>query len=111
MTTETFNYSGINRPSIPMDSNAVLDYVFNWSDWLFAISDDITSHTVTVNGVTLDSSLVIDGLEEGGANVTNSRVRVWLSSPTVAVASCACRITTTGGRTDERTFYPLGQER
>lgn len=76
------------------DPDAVLDYQFDWSPWL-AAGETITSKTVTVDdGLTLDSSSDDDTI-----------VTVWLSGGTDrAVYKVACLITTSAGRTDERTM-------
>lgn len=75
------------------DPDAVLDYAFDWSDWL-AASEAISSHTVTAEaGITKDSDT-----ESGGV------VTVWLSAGTAGnTYTVACEIVTDGGRTDERT--------
>ena len=75
------------------DPDAVLDYAFDWSDWL-ASSEAISSHTVTAEaGITKDSDA-----ESGGI------VTVWLSAGTAGnTYTVACEIVTDGGRTDERT--------
>ena len=77
------------------DPDAVLDYKFDWSSWL-ATGETITSRTVTVDaGLTNDS----DSITDSGASVT-----VWLSGGTANKNyAVACKITTDGGRTDERT--------
>lgn len=77
------------------DPSAVLDYVFDWSPWL-ADGETISSKTVTVD----------DGLDLDSSSVTDTAVTVWLSggeSRTAAYA-VACLITTSAGRTDERTM-------
>jgi hypothetical protein len=77
------------------DSQAVLDWAFDWSKWL-AVGESITgTPTVTVDaGLTKDSQ----------SNTTNT-VTVWLSGGTLGTTyKVACRITTNQGRTDERTI-------
>lgn len=74
------------------DPDAVLDYEFDWSQWL-ADGETIASKTVTVTGVTLDSS---------SSDATS--VVAWVSGGSDSYATVACRITTTAGRTDERTI-------
>jgi hypothetical protein len=76
------------------DSDGVLDFAFEWEDWLSA-SEEITAVTVTASpGITVDSS----------SNTTDT-VTVWLSGGTAGVPyTLACRITTNQGRTDERTM-------
>lgn len=81
-------------PTWTKDPNAVLDYEFNWSKWLYT-GDTIASRVVTVpTGITLDSSVPAD-----------DKVTVWLSGGTAGTKyNVSCRITTTGGRVDERTI-------
>ena len=81
------------------DSDAVLDYEFNWADhpdgsWLSA-SETISSYVITASpGITVDSH-----------SNTTEKVTVWLSGGTAGVPyTVACRITTNQGRTDERTM-------
>ena len=72
-------------------SSAVLDYTFDFSNWLG--TDTISSYAITGTGITVDSD----------SNNTTS-VTVWLSSGTVGVlAKVDCTITTTAGRTDTGT--------
>ena len=111
MPTTTYKRTGLYSPSIEADPDSKLDYTFNWSDWLAAVSDTIATKTIVVDGVVLHSSSIIDGETEEGVNVTNSRVIVWLQNPTAPRSSCTCRITTVGGRVDDRTIYLLVRER
>ena len=88
------------------DPSAVLDYAFDWkplthgvpgatSDWL-ATGETISSYTVTAEtGLTKDSDSQADGV-----------VTVWLSGGTAGINyKVACLITTSAGRTDERTIW------
>ena len=77
------------------DPSAVLDYVFDWTEWL-ATGETITDHTITADtGITVDSSTESDG-----------KVTVWLSGGTAGQNyKVACKITTSAGRTDERTLW------
>ena len=77
------------------DPSAVLDYAFDWTGWL-AAGETITDHTITADtGITVDSSTELDG-----------KVTVWLSGGTAGINyKVACLITTTAGRTDERTLW------
>lgn len=76
------------------DPEAVLDYVFDWTVWL-EDSETIFTETVTAQtGITLDSSAVQDGT-----------VVCWLSGGTAgSTYRVECKITTSAGRTDERTI-------
>lgn len=74
--------------------NAVLDYKFDWSDWL-ATGETISTKTVTVTtGITLDSSSITD---------SSTSVTVWLSGGTDKENyEVTCKIVTSSSRTDER---------
>lgn len=76
------------------DPAAVLDYGFDWRNWL-AAAETITAHIVTVEeGITLGSTS-----ESGGV------VTAWISEGTADTRyRVACLITTSAGRTDERSF-------
>lgn len=77
------------------DSQAVLDYKWDWSDWLengeTIISEEITS---TPTGLTIDSH------SSDGTTVT-----AWLSDGVDnSVYLVTCSITTSQARTDERSI-------
>lgn len=76
------------------DSDAILDFEFNYEEWLSA-SEEIVSYVITASpGITVDSD----------SNTTN-KVTVWLSGGTAGVPyTVACKITTNQSRTDERTM-------
>ncbi len=81
------------------DPNAVLDYGFNWrpegEEWLEE-DETITSYVITVpTGIVKDSDSESDGV-----------VTVWLSGGTAGENyKVACKITTSSGRTDERSVW------
>jgi hypothetical protein len=83
------------------DPDATLDYRFDWSTWL---SDDetIVSSTVTVpTGLTLASQSQEDGIVTG-----------WISGGTLFKSyDVRCRITTSDGRTDDRTMSLIVRDR
>lgn len=76
------------------DPDAVLDYYFDWSEWL-ATGETISSNTITVpTGITKDSD-----------SATTTKVTVWLSGGTDGTTyTVACKIVTSAGRTDERSI-------
>lgn len=95
----------ISNPAKPTgikDPNAILDYPISFAAWLADIADTYASHTVTVTGgLTCNSSTQAAGV-----------ITPILSGGTVGTtASFTIRITTTGGRTDDRTFYLKIKER
>lgn len=76
------------------DPDAVLDWVFDWSEWL-AAGEAITSHQVIV-----PADLTLDSSGDDGSAVT-----AWLSGGTIgSVHTVTCRVTTDGGRTDDRSI-------
>jgi hypothetical protein len=79
--------------AVTKDPAAVLDYLFDWSDWLVGDGDTIASHSVTVpSGITMDSS-----------SRTTTAVTVWISGGVVGQTyEIDCHITTAGGRQDSR---------
>jgi hypothetical protein len=78
------------------DPSAVLDYAFDWKEEWLATGETIADHTITADtGITVDSSTESDG-----------KVTVWLSGGTAGINyKVACLITTSAGRTDERTIW------
>lgn len=76
------------------DPDAVLDWRWDWSQWL-EDGEQIVTSTMTVSaGLTLDSS-----------SFTLATATAWLSGGTAGTPyTVANRITTNQGRTDERTI-------
>lgn len=76
------------------DPNAVLDWVFDWSNWLLAGETITTSTFATTAGITVNSS-----------SNTTTNTTVWLSGGnTGQIYSVTNTVVTTGGRTDDRTI-------
>lgn len=75
------------------DPDAILDYKLNWAEWLDG--DTISSSAWTAeNGIVITAS-----------STTNQVATVWLSGGISGQAyEARNRITTTGGRTDDRTI-------
>ena len=82
------------------DPDAVLDYTFDWTDWL--AGDEITSYTLTVpSGITKNSD----------SEVSTGKIQMFLSGGTAGVTyPIACKIST-ATRTDERTMQIRCEER
>jgi hypothetical protein len=85
------------------DPDAVLDWKFDWSDWL-ADGETLASHSVTAaEGLTVDSSSLTD---------TNTSVTAWLSGGTAGKRyAVTCRVVTSASRTDDRTITVYVRER
>lgn len=97
--SDTYIINSAGKPSITKDYNAKLDYTFDWSLWLTGISDTIVSELTSIAG---------DGVATIGSPVTtntSTSVTVWVTGGTVGQQYLVtCKITTTGGRIDERTI-------
>lgn len=82
------------------DPGATLDYAVDWSLWLDG--DSITSSAWTVP----------DGIERLSDTYNGPRATVWLRGGTAGSSYMVTnRITTTGGRTDERSIKIQVDER
>lgn len=96
------------------DPNAVLDYAVLWQDWL-AADETILAHTITAEaGLTVDSSDVntTELTEYDVVQKIGSVVTIWLSGGTDGITyTVGCLITTSAGRTDERSFSIIVQNR
>lgn len=77
------------------DPNAVLDYTFDWGPWLAPLLDTIVS-VVWVPG---------EGLTIGSTSFTPTTATAFVSGGVEGTTpSLTCRITTAGGRTDDRSI-------
>lgn len=77
------------------DPDATLDYGFDWATDGWLGSDTIASATWVVPS----------GLTKGSETNTTTTATVWLSGGTVATDyTVTCRITTAGGRIDDRSL-------
>ena len=82
------------------DPQAILDYEWDWSDWLGA--DTIATHTVTA----------ATGLTVASSSRTSTAVLAWLSGGTAgATYAVVCHITTAAGRQDDRTLQITVEDR
>lgn len=82
------------------DPNAVLDYVWDWSAWLGEDTAD-SFEWIVPDGITKDSDTSDD-----------TTATIWLSGGTAGTAyRVTNRITTAGGRTDDRTHTIVVRER
>lgn len=79
------------------DPASRLDYTWGWSDWLAAVSDTISSGTVTV-----PAGLTAVGAPVVGDTAVTQRVEGGTLDGTYKMV---CQITTVGGLIDERSIY------
>jgi len=83
------------------DPDAVLDFGFDWSDWL-ASGETLTASTWTVPA----------GISEGANQRDGTSVLIWLSAGTAGESYLiSCKIVTSDDRTDERSLTIMVEER
>lgn len=82
--------------TISKDPDAVLDYVFDWTEWLDDIDDTISGiEIIPETGITCDSS-----------SFTEKTAIAWISGGIAGTTyQITCRITTAAGRIDDRSIY------
>lgn len=81
--------------SFKKDPNAVLDYTVDWGPWLTPMLDTISTATWIPE----------TGLTVGTTTKTATTATAYVSGGTAGqILKLTCRITTTGGRTDDRTL-------
>lgn len=80
------------------DPNAKLPFTMDWSLWLTAEDDTALSATWTVPaGLVRESS--------PAESLIQSKATIWLSGGTPGASyAVSCRLTTAGGRVDDRTL-------
>ncbi len=88
-----------------LDPNAVLDFEIDFTQWL------ATGETIVSTVIEADEGVTV--APEGRPTTTGGGVvTVWLTGGTVgAVYDVTCRISTTAGRTDDRTIRVRSYQR
>jgi len=85
------------------DPNAVLPFVWDWTAWLADQGDD----TITAHEILTDGTITVDSTANSATTVT-----AWLSGGTAGDNILVnCRITTAGGRTDDRSITIMVRDR
>jgi hypothetical protein len=101
--TDTFTVdANTGKATIVKDDAAKLDYILDWTDWLNDVTDTIATADVTVpTGLTLESHSIV-----------GKTVVAYISGGTVGQTyQVEYKITTDGGRIDERSIYLKIKER
>lgn len=87
----------------PKHADAVLDYTFDWTQWLAPAGDSLVTAVFTIapaNGIAQTGDCTVTPTQPA---ITGGRASCWVSGGVSLVTyRLACTITTTGGRTDER---------
>lgn len=91
---------------LPFDHNATLEIGEDWSAWLAAVGDTISTYTVTVpTGITKVSDSIASGVVSAVIKETTPPLKDY------SILGIVFKIVTTGGRTDERTYFIQVQQR
>lgn len=80
------------------DPQANLPFGFNWADWLANENND----TIASFQVTAPADVIL-GTDTKAPTESDGVVIFWITAATAGVHNITCRITTSQGRTDERT--------
>lgn len=101
MDTETYVVDTPGKPTIEKDPNAVLDYPFDWTEYLTPLSDTIISATFI-----LETPLTADEARQE-LNPEGTIAVVWVEAGGVAGKTyrVTCRIVTADGRIDDRSIW------
>lgn len=94
--------SSSGKRSTVKDPNATLDYPFDWSEWLTDASDTYASHEfVTTDPADSVADLTVESSAHSAGVIT-----AFVSGGTEGMThELTCRITTAGGRIDDRTLF------
>lgn len=102
VTIETYVVSPAGKVTIKKDPNATLDYTFDWSEYLALINDSLANA----------EWIVTPGLVVETQTFNATAAKAFVSGGEVDTEEAlTCRITTTGGRIDDRTVYLKIRER
>lgn len=100
---ETYTIDSKGHPVIFKDPKAVLDYTFDWTTYLTALSSDAISPTVGSVIFTVDAT---SGISVSSQSNTSTTATVWIAGGISGnIATVSCQIKTIGGRTDDRLIY------
>lgn len=90
------------------DPSAVLDYTLNWTSFLEGIPSEpvVPPDTIATSTWVVPASVTMDSDTH-----TTTHTTVWVRSATPGVYTLTNRITTAGGRTDDRSVIIWVKER
>lgn len=89
------------RTVIDRDPDSVLDYSADFTEWLAASADSLASVVAIVDGVTVAPA-------RPAPAVSGALATVWIAGGALdaeTMPSLTFRVTTAGGRTEDRTLY------
>jgi hypothetical protein len=102
MAIETYVLES-GKYKITKDPDAVLDYTFDWASWLAQAStpaDTISTAQFLISG---DGAV---GASISASSFNATKATAWITGGTEnGTIALTCRITSAGGRIDDRTVY------
>lgn len=101
MTTDTYDVTNPEKPTIEKDPVAILDYTFDWTLWLADIADTIVGAPVIT--ITPSGALALSSQSN-----TAQKVTAWLSGGVTGKKyQVDCKIVTASvpPRTDSRSIF------
>ncbi|MFJ5231037.1 hypothetical protein ACIQBJ_14220 [Kitasatospora sp. NPDC088391] len=88
------------------DPDAILDWIWDWSDWLASGETIATSTFITSAGITVPARVPLPGggTVPGASNTTTTATVWWSGGSPSQPYLITNRITTSAGRTDDRSI-------
>ena len=121
MTTTGFNTANPEKPTITKDPDAVLDYAFDWAQWVCdddTLADLSTSSTgsLVVESTQIESELATPGDPDAVPPVepvpaVHKTTAIVSGGTPGQTESVTFHVTTTQGRIDDRTMFFKVKER
>lgn len=104
-TEDTYIVQPNGRPVILKDPDAELDYMFDWTPYLTDISDTLAGVDFIMDPLDTTLTMVRSAFDSMHATVWVSGGTAPTDANTPNQRSVTCRITTTGGRIDDRSVF------
>lgn len=102
MATSAITVSSSGKTSTVQDPDAILDYPFNWSDWLADITDTYLSHQFK----TVDPEGFVTPIEVVSSSELDGVITAFIGGGTLGMThQVTCHIVTAGGREDDKTLF------
>jgi hypothetical protein len=107
-----FYNDGSKIPAAPYkDPDSVMDYGADYSSWL-STGETISASAWLIDGTVVSATDTVNGLTLNSATSTTTATAAWLSGGTVGTTyTLTNRITTSAGRTEDRSMLILCAEK
>lgn len=111
MAVDTFSVANTNpaKPIIVKDPDAILDYLWDWTEWLAGNFDLVGSPTVETDVITSFEVFAVGSpapIEVGTLAQQGGLIVAFLAGGDLGqMHQVTCRVHTAGGRTDDRSIW------